>query len=62
MRFALLVLAALMILGGDLVILALARTGDRTVFIGGAAWACLAVVLIVSGIGLVVWVNLRGQV
>jgi hypothetical protein len=59
MRIPLLVLAALMILGGNGLILAIAGTIPRTIFAGGAGWACVAALLIVSGVGLVLWVNLR---
>ena len=59
MRVPLLVLAALMILSGNLLIAAVARSIPLTVFAGRPEWACLAGVLIASGVGLVLWVNLR---
>jgi len=59
MRIPLLVLAALMILGGNVLIASVAGSIPDTIFAGRLQWACLAAVLIVSGIGLVLWANLR---
>jgi hypothetical protein len=59
MRIPLLVLAALMILSGNLLITAVARGIPHTVFAGRPEWAVLAALLIASGVGLVLWVNLR---
>ncbi len=59
MRVPLLVLAALMILGGNLLIAAVARSIPHTVFAGRPEWACIAAVLIISGVAVVLWVNLR---
>ena len=59
MRVALLILAGLMILGGNVLIASVAGSIPHTIFAGRLQWACLAAVLIVSGIGLVLWANLR---
>ncbi len=59
MRVPLLALAAVMILSGNLLIAAIARSIPQTVFAGRAEWGWLAAVLIASGVGLVLWVNLR---
>ncbi len=59
MRIPLLVLAALMILSGNILIAAIARTIPGTVFADRPAWGVLAAVLIVVGIGLVIWTNGR---
>ena len=59
MRAPLLVLAGLMILSGNLLIAAVARSIPQTVFAGRPEWACLAAVLIAGGVALVLWVNLR---
>ena len=59
MRIPLLILAATMILSGNVLIAAVARSIPIAVFAGRPAWACLAAVLIVGGIALVLWTNLR---
>ncbi len=59
MRIPLLVLAATMILSGNVLIAAVARSIPIAIFAGRPAWACVAAVLIVVGIGLVLWANLR---
>jgi hypothetical protein len=59
MRLPLLVLAAVMILGGNVLIASVAGSIPNTVFAGRIQWACLAAVLIVAGIALVLWTNLR---
>ncbi len=59
MRIPLLVLAALMILGGNVLIAAIAGAIPDTIFAGRPAWAALAALLVVSGVGLVLWTNLR---
>ncbi len=59
MRIPLLVLAAVMILSGNLLIAAIARTIPDTIFAERPAWGVLAALLIVLGIGLVLWANLR---
>jgi hypothetical protein len=59
MRLPLLVLAGLMILGGDVLIACIVRTIPGTVFAGRPGWAVLAALMIVSGVALVLWANLR---
>ena len=59
MRIPLLVLAAVMILSGNVLIASVAGSIPHTIFAGRLQWACLAAVLIVAGIGLVLWANLR---
>ena len=59
MRVPMLVLAAFMILGGNILIAGVAGSIPDTVFLGRPLWACLAAAMIASGIGLVLWANLR---
>jgi hypothetical protein len=59
MRVPLLILAAMMILSGNLLILAITGSIPETVFAGRGSWAFVAALLIVSGVGLVLWANLR---
>ena len=59
MRIPLLVLAAAMILGGNVMIAAIARSIPIAIFAGRPAWGWPAALLIISGIGLVLWTNLR---
>ena len=59
MRIPFLILAVAMILGGNVLIAAVVRSIPDTIFAGRPAWAGIAAVLIVSGIGLVLWTNLR---
>ncbi len=59
MRIPLLILAALMILSGNVLIASVAGSIPHTIFAGRIVWAGLAAVLIVAGIGLVLWANLR---
>ncbi len=59
MRIPLLILAALMILGGNVLIACIARSIPDTVFAGRPGWGVLAALLIASGVGLVLWANLR---
>ena len=59
MRIPLLVLAALMILSGNVLIAAVAGSIPLPIFAGRTIWACVAAVLIVVGIALVLWANLR---
>ena len=59
MRVPLLIFAAVMILSGNLLIAAIARTIPDIVFADRPAWGVLAALLILSGIGLVLWANLR---
>ena len=59
MRIPLLVLAAVMILSGNVLVASVAGSIPNTVFNGRIAWACLAAVLIVAGIALVLWANLK---
>jgi hypothetical protein len=59
MRVPLLVLAAVMILGGNLLILAIAGSIPATIFAGRTPWAFVAALLIVSGVGFVLWANLH---
>ncbi len=59
MHIPLLVLAAAMILSGNLMIAAIARSIPVAIFAGRPVWGWLAALLIVSGIGLVLWTNLR---
>ena len=59
MRIPLLILAALMILSGNALIAAIARTIPDTIFADRPGWGVLAALLIITGIGLVLWANLR---
>ena len=59
MRIPILILAAAMILSGNVLIAAVARSIPIAIFAGRPGWACLAAVLIVAGVGLVLWANLR---
>ncbi len=59
MRIPFLVLAAVMILSGNLLIAAIARTIPDTIFADRLGWAVLAALLILLGIGLVLWANQR---
>jgi hypothetical protein len=59
MRVPLLIAAASLILVGDLLILAIARTIPGTIFAGKAEWSILAIALIGVGVGLALYVNLR---
>jgi hypothetical protein len=59
MRIPLLALAAVMILSGNVLIASVAGSIPHTIFAGRIVWACLAAVLIVAGIGVVLWTNLR---
>ena len=58
-RIPLLVLAGLIILGGNVLIAAVARSIPIAVFAGRPAFAWVAALLIVAGVGLVLWTNLR---
>lgn len=59
MRIPLLALAAVMILGGNVLIAAVAGSIPISVFAGRPIWGCVAAGLIVAGVGLVLWTNLR---
>jgi hypothetical protein len=59
MRAPLLVLAALMILGGNVLIAAVAGSIPHTMFAGRSLWGVPAGALIALGVCLVLWVNLR---
>ena len=59
MRVALLILAAAMILLGNVLIAGVARSISWAFVAGRWEWAGLAGVLIAAGVGLVLWVNLR---
>jgi hypothetical protein len=59
MRVPLLVLAAVMILAGNVLITAVARSIPLDFAAGRWEWACAAGLLIAAGVGLVLWINLR---
>ena len=59
MRMPLLALAALMILGGNVLIAAVAGSIPISTFAGRPVWGCVAAALIIAGVGLVLWANLR---
>lgn len=59
MRVPLLILAAAMILAGNVLITGVARSIPWEAVAGRWELGCLAGVLIAAGVGLVLWVNLR---
>ncbi len=59
MRIPLFFLAAVMILSGNVLIAAIARTIPDAVFADQPGWGVLAALLILVGIGLVLWTNGR---